>query len=132
MTDSQKRPEESLDPSDWAAFRALAHRMVDDSLDHLESLGERAPWQPMPGAVRTALTAEPLPRRTAIRGESVRRIFLDERSSVHKRKPASALLGLDPGQWDAARHDVRDMLAAGNEPALRGFGPGVEARRARR
>ena len=25
----------SLDPADWAAFRTLAHRMLDDSLDHI-------------------------------------------------------------------------------------------------
>lgn len=62
MTDTQRHPEESLDPTDWNAFRALAHRMVDDSLDFLQSLGEHPPWQPMPGEVRKALTSEPLPR----------------------------------------------------------------------
>ena len=54
--------EESLDPADWTAFRALAHRMVDDSLDYLQTVGDRPPWQPIPQAVRTALTTEPLPR----------------------------------------------------------------------
>jgi aromatic-L-amino-acid decarboxylase len=62
MTDSQSHPDETLDPNDWEAFRALAHRMVDDSLDHLKTLGERAPWTPMPPAVRAALTKEPVPR----------------------------------------------------------------------
>lgn len=62
MTDSRLHPEETLDPSDWEAFRALAHRMVDDSLDHLKTLGDRAPWTPLPPAVRSALTSEPLPR----------------------------------------------------------------------
>jgi aromatic-L-amino-acid decarboxylase len=62
MTDSRSHPEETLDPSDWEAFRALAHRMVDDSLDHLKTLGARAPWTPLPPAVRSALTSEPLPR----------------------------------------------------------------------
>ena len=52
----------SLDPENWAEFRTLAHRMVDDSLDFLETLGERAPWQPMPQHVRRALTEERLPR----------------------------------------------------------------------
>ncbi len=54
--------EESLDPADWNAFRSLAHRMVDDSLDFLQTVGDRPPWQPIPAAVRTALTTEPLPR----------------------------------------------------------------------
>jgi aromatic-L-amino-acid decarboxylase len=52
----------TLDPDDWDAFRVLAHRMVDDSLDHLRTLGERAPWTPMPAATRSALSAESLPR----------------------------------------------------------------------
>ncbi|HVT37461.1 MAG TPA: pyridoxal-dependent decarboxylase [Gemmatimonadaceae bacterium] len=63
--------DESLDPRDWAEFRALAHRMVDDSLDFLATLGERAPWQPMPEHVRRALTEEPLPRT----GQSAERAY---------------------------------------------------------
>jgi aromatic-L-amino-acid decarboxylase len=51
----------TLDPTDWEAFRALAHRMVDDSLEHLRTLGERAPWTPMPAETRSALSSEPLP-----------------------------------------------------------------------
>lgn len=51
----------TLDPKDWEAFRALAHRMVDDSLDHLTSLRERPPWTPPPPDVAAALTTEPLP-----------------------------------------------------------------------
>jgi aromatic-L-amino-acid decarboxylase len=58
----------SLDPADWDEFRALAHRMVDDSLDHLRTLGERAPWTSMPAATRTALSGESLPREP--QGES--------------------------------------------------------------
>lgn len=52
--------EESLDPSDWSAFRALAHRMVDDTLDHLASLRTQPAWQPMPDSVRTSFH-EPIP-----------------------------------------------------------------------
>ena len=51
----------TLDPQDWDAFRALAHRMVDDSLDHLASLRERPPWTPPPADVASAITGEPLP-----------------------------------------------------------------------
>ncbi|HXD23173.1 MAG TPA: hypothetical protein VN613_07425, partial [Gemmatimonadaceae bacterium] len=54
--------EESLDPQDWSAFRKLAHRMVDDSLDHLMALRDHAPWTPLPRSVRSALADEPLPR----------------------------------------------------------------------
>ena len=52
----------TLDPADWTAFRTLAHQMVDDSLEHLRTLGEHAPWTSMPQSTRDALSAEPLPR----------------------------------------------------------------------
>ena len=51
-----------LDPQDWDAYRALAHRMLDESLDYLRDVGERRPWTPMPADVRQALGTEPLPR----------------------------------------------------------------------
>jgi len=52
----------TLDPSDWAEFRSLAHRMVDDMLAHLESLPEQPAWQPMPGEVRDSFDTD-LPRQ---------------------------------------------------------------------
>lgn len=52
--------EETLDPTDWASFRALAHRMVDDTLDHLSALRSKPTWQLMPDAVRNSFD-EPLP-----------------------------------------------------------------------
>ncbi|MDQ8164477.1 MAG: pyridoxal-dependent decarboxylase [Gemmatimonadota bacterium] len=51
----------TLDPADWVAFRTLAHRMVDDSLEHIRTLGDRAPWTPMPDATRATLTSAALP-----------------------------------------------------------------------
>ena len=53
-------PEISLDPDDWMAARAVAHRIVDDAVDHLEGVRSRAVWQQMPQAVRaTYLTPVP-------------------------------------------------------------------------
>src|ERR1035438_7335857 len=43
---------ESLDPADWAAFRAQAHLMLDDMLGYIEKIRERPVWQPIPDAVR--------------------------------------------------------------------------------
>lgn len=40
--------QESLDPQDWEAMRALAHRMTDDVIDYLRTAGERPVWQPIP------------------------------------------------------------------------------------
>ncbi len=48
-------PEETLDPADWEQLRALAHRMVDDSVDFLASVRERPTWQRPTAEVREAL-----------------------------------------------------------------------------
>ena len=53
--------EETLDPADWAAARALAHRMVDDAIDHLRGVRDRPLWQEMPVSVRASF-AGPLPQ----------------------------------------------------------------------
>ncbi len=55
---------ESLDPADWPAFRAEAHRMLDDMLDHIEHLRTQPVWRPPPPQVR-ALFREPLPAEPA-------------------------------------------------------------------
>jgi aromatic-L-amino-acid/L-tryptophan decarboxylase len=56
----ESAPEDALDPADWEAFKDLAHRLLDDALDHLRTVRERPVWQPVPATVRQAL-AEPLP-----------------------------------------------------------------------
>lgn len=52
-----------LDPSDWDAYRALAHRMLDESLDHLRGVRTRPTWTPTPDEIRAEIKAEPLPRQ---------------------------------------------------------------------
>ena len=44
--------EETLDPEDWEAMRALGHRMVDDMLDYMKAVRERPVWQPIPVGVK--------------------------------------------------------------------------------
>ena len=51
-----------LDPEHWDELRALAHRMLDDSLDHLAGRRDEPVWRPMPDDVR-AFFDGPLPRR---------------------------------------------------------------------
>jgi aromatic-L-amino-acid/L-tryptophan decarboxylase len=43
----------SLDPPDWAPFRSLAHRMLDDAIDFLAGVRTRPVWQPVPPSVKT-------------------------------------------------------------------------------
>ncbi len=56
--------EETLDPADWDELRALGHRMVDDMFTYLETVRERAVWQPMTDEVQSAFHA-PLPEKGA-------------------------------------------------------------------
>jgi glutamate/tyrosine decarboxylase-like PLP-dependent enzyme len=63
--DAPGQIEETLDPQDWDAMRALGHRMVDDMLSWLESARERNVWQPVPAEVkahfRQSVPAGPTP-----------------------------------------------------------------------
>lgn len=52
--------EQSLDPQDWDAFRALGHQMIDDLTDYLRTVRDRPAWQSPPAEVRARLR-EPLP-----------------------------------------------------------------------
>lgn len=61
MTAEPTTPLAPLDPADWEAYRALAHRMVDESLDYLRDVRDRPTWQPMPLSVRDSLTSEAAP-----------------------------------------------------------------------
>jgi glutamate/tyrosine decarboxylase-like PLP-dependent enzyme len=58
--DNGRAAEESLDPEDWDALRALGHRMLDDMLDYLQTVRERPAWQRPPEAARAGLR-QPLP-----------------------------------------------------------------------
>ncbi len=50
-------PRRSLDPADWAAFRAQGHRMLDDMLDAMSTVADRPLWQPVPAATRARMRA---------------------------------------------------------------------------
>ena len=52
--------EESLDPENWEAMRKLGHRMVDDMMRYLQTIGERPIWRPTPDYVKKQMR-QPLP-----------------------------------------------------------------------
>jgi aromatic-L-amino-acid decarboxylase len=45
-------PEQTLDPADWDAFRAQAHRMLDAAVDRMATYREGAVWNPFPPALQ--------------------------------------------------------------------------------
>lgn len=51
----------SLDPANWDAFRALAHRALDDAIDGIAGIRESPAWQPVPDAVKSAIDDDALP-----------------------------------------------------------------------
>jgi hypothetical protein len=60
VTERARAPgEETLDPGDWPAMRALGHRMLDDALDYLQSLPDRPVWQHAPREVKAHFTGSP-------------------------------------------------------------------------
>ena len=48
----------SLDPEDWSAFRALAHRMLDEAIDGIANVRARPVWQPISDEVRAAVRTD--------------------------------------------------------------------------
>ena len=52
--------EETLDPEDWDAMRALGHRMLDDVMDYVETIRERPAWQHISDQAK-AHFGQPLP-----------------------------------------------------------------------
>jgi glutamate/tyrosine decarboxylase-like PLP-dependent enzyme len=113
-----EKDEESLDPRDWAEFRALAHRMVDDMLAHLESLPEQPAWREMPHSVRNSFCT-PLPSAGA-GDEAAYRAFA-ERVMPYTNG------NLHPRFWGWVQGNgtplamMADMLAAGINPHMAGF-----------
>jgi glutamate/tyrosine decarboxylase-like PLP-dependent enzyme len=53
--------EETLDPEDWEALRALGHQMVDDMVDYIKTVRERPIWRHAPTHIKTHFN-EPLPQ----------------------------------------------------------------------
>jgi aromatic-L-amino-acid decarboxylase len=51
--------EETLDPQDWAALRALGHRALDDAMDYMESLRDRPAWEHAPAHVKAHFDGPP-------------------------------------------------------------------------
>lgn len=110
--------EQSLDPVDWEAFRALGHRMVDDMVEHLATLRERPPWRAVPEATKRALD-EPLPR--AAQGET--RVY--EQFLEHVLPYTNG--NRHPRHWGWVHGNgtplamLADMLASGMNPHLAGY-----------
>jgi len=79
---------ETLDPEDWDEMRGLAHRMVDDAVEYLKTVGDRPVWQAMPEAVKETFKSG-LPQQpgdaTAVYEEFLTNIFPYPLGNIHPR-----------------------------------------------
>lgn len=108
----------TLDPESWTEFRALAHRMVDDMLDHLSTLRERAPWESMPAEVRASFD-EPLPQN-GIGEEQAYEAFVQTVLPYTNGNRHPRFWGWVKGNGTPLGM-MADMLAAGMNAHLAGF-----------
>ena len=114
-------PEESLDPSNsesWGEMRSLAHRMVDDMMDYLETVRDRKVWQPVPKTVRAKFEAS-VPRE----GEGAEAAYRDFVRDVLPYPVGN----IHPRFWGWVNGTgtpfgmLAEMLAAGMNPNVGGF-----------
>ncbi|HEX8706825.1 MAG TPA: pyridoxal-dependent decarboxylase [Pyrinomonadaceae bacterium] len=113
----QSRVEETLDPQDWEALRALGHRMVDDMLAYLENVRDRPVWQPIPDEVR-AHFRQPLPVEgedaATVYEEFLRYVLPHPQGNIHPRFWGWVIgTGTPTGM-------LAEMLAAGMNPNVGG------------
>ena len=106
-----------LDPQDWPAWRAQAHRMLDDMLDHMQGLRDGPVWRPIPPEVRghfaSALPHDPAPL-DAVHDEFRRFVLPYGTGNGHPR-----FFGWVHGGGNAAGM-LAEMLAAGLNANLGG------------
>ncbi|MBX7222535.1 MAG: amino acid decarboxylase [Blastocatellia bacterium] len=112
-------PEESLDPTDWDAFRTLGHHMLDDMVDYLSTVRSRRVWQPVPAEVKTRLNDEPLPLEptaaATVYEEFKENVLPYPSGNIHPRFWGWVMgTGTPLGM-------LADMLAAGMNPHLAGY-----------
>lgn len=119
QTPPTARTDATLDPADWDAFRALAHRMVDDSLDFLQTLRDRPAWTPLPAEVRSSLCTERVPHDP--QGEApVYEQFLSHVLPYSNGSRSPRFFGWVQGNGTPLGM-MADMLASGMNPHMAGF-----------
>ena len=107
----------SLDPQDWNELRALAHRMLDDTIDSIANVRERPVWQPAPDHVRACVKTD-VPRTATDLGD-VYREFADNIAPYATGNVHPGFMGWVHGGGTAVGM-LAEMLAAGMNANLGG------------
>ena len=117
MENNTPESEISLDPQDWEAMRQLGHRMVDDMVDYLATIGERPGWQPYPAEVGSAIK-QPLPHH----GQDAARVYEEFKRNILPYPMGN----IHPRFWSWYMGNgtllgaLADFLASGMNPNLGG------------
>ncbi len=118
MQQKTSTKEYTLDPTNWNEFKHLAHKMVDDMLDHLSGLDEKPCWKEMPDSVRNSFKEE-LPRH----GQSAESVYEEFVKNILPYPNGN----LHPRYWGWVQGTgtplamMADMLASGLNPHMAGF-----------
>lgn len=107
----------SLDPQDWGEFRALAHRMLDETIDGIANVRARPVWRPIPDEARAAFRTD-VPREASDLAE-VYREFSEHVAPHATGNVHPGFMGWVHGGGTAVGM-VADMLAAGLNANLGG------------
>jgi aromatic-L-amino-acid decarboxylase len=119
MAANDTPPLPPLDPEDWSAFREFAHRVVDDTLEHVRTIRDTKAWKTMPGSVRHTIMDEPVPR-SGVGEEAAYRDFVE----LVRPYPSG---NLHPRSWGWVRGNgtplgsIADYLASSLNPNVGGF-----------
>ena len=118
MTPETERTLDPVGPKEWDELRALGHRMLDDMLDYLRTVRERAAWRPVPPDVRRRLS-EPVPHgptpAEAVYEQFTRDVLPYPTGNVHPR-----FWGWVIGTGTPLAM-LADMLASGMNPQVAEF-----------
>lgn len=107
----------SLDPQEWNEFRALAHRMLDETIDSIANVRARPVWQPIPDDVRAAFRTD-VPRKPTDLAE-VYREFSESVAPYATGNVHPGFMGWVHGGGTAVGM-LAEMLAAGHNANLGG------------
>lgn len=119
MADQSPPEPPSLDPADWNAFRAFAHGVVDETLEHVRTIRDTRVWNTMPQNVRDAISNEPVPHG-GIGAEAAYRDYV----RLVRPYPSG---NLHPRSWGWVRGNgtplgaLSDYLASSLNPNVGGF-----------
>jgi aromatic-L-amino-acid decarboxylase len=108
-----------LDPADWNAFGDFAHRVVDETLEHVRTIRDTRAWNTMPASVREAIMSEPVPH-TGIGEDAAYRDYVE----LVRPYPSG---NLHPRSWGWVRGNgtplgaVADFIASSLNPNTGGF-----------